>query len=242
MSPAHASALARRDRMWPAVTTSAVLHALAIVWAVSRPAAPAIDLQQKPIVAKLVRLGEKRPEDFLPRKPAAQPAPAPPAPVAAPAAPKAPAPAPAAKPPPPAPTPAAKPPPPGSTLASVLSKVKKQAQDERYGAPDGDAGGDSDTAEGERYLALVHRAIHANYRVPSTIPERERLYLQASIVVWIDPDGHVTRWSVEHPSGNPTFDAAVERTLKATGRVPPPPDHLRDTARRTGVALLFQPR
>jgi colicin import membrane protein/protein TonB len=122
----------------------------------------------------------------------------------------------------------------------VLSKVQRQVEEDRYGSPDGDPGGDSDTAEGDQYYALVDRAIRANYRVPSTIPERERLYLQASITLWIEPDGRVTRWSVERPSGNPTFDAAVERTLKATTRVPPPPDHLRDRSRGTVIPLVFQ--
>src|SRR6266545_4633720 len=66
-----ASALSRRDRLWPAALGSAVVHAVVLVWALARAAPPAIDLEQKAIVAKLVRLGEKRPEQFLPRKEAA---------------------------------------------------------------------------------------------------------------------------------------------------------------------------
>src|SRR5512138_759864 len=85
-----ATALGRHDRMWPAVIASVVVHALVVAWAVARRPPPPIDLAQKPIVAKLVRLGEKRPEEWLPRKDAAPP---PPAPSAAPAAPAAPVPA-----------------------------------------------------------------------------------------------------------------------------------------------------
>ena len=80
------TALGRRDRLWPAALASAAVHAALIVWALLRVPAPAIDLEQKPIVAKLVRLGEKRPEQYLPRREVAPPPPAPaaPAPVATP--------------------------------------------------------------------------------------------------------------------------------------------------------------
>jgi colicin import membrane protein/protein TonB len=120
--------------------------------------------------------------------------------------------------------------------------VQKQVDDSRYGAPDGDPGGDSDSSEGHRYLALVDRALRANYSAPVTIPERERLHLEASIVLWIEPDGRITRWRLERQSGNPTFDAAVERTLRATARVPPPPDELRAPLSKTGIQLVFRAR
>jgi len=244
-----ASALSRRDRLWPAALGSAVVHAVVLVWALARAAPPAIDLEQKAIVAKLVRLGEKRPEQFLPRKEAA-PAPAPPQPapaalpVVAAAAPRRPAaPAPQAKPPPPAaPAPASNGKAGGTSLASILSKVQKQADAERWGDRSGSAAGDSNAAEGDQYLALVDRALRANYIVPVTIPERERLFLEANIVLWLEPDGRIARWRQERPSGNPAFDAAVERTLRATPRVPPPPSQLRDSYRTTGIKLVFQAR
>jgi colicin import membrane protein/protein TonB len=225
---------------------SAVAHALLVGWALARAPAPAIDLQQRPIVAKLVRLGEKRPEQWLPRK-AAEPPPAPAAPKApvAPASRAAAAPRPAvaaARPSPPAPPPGDAPRPGGASLASILSKVQRQADEERWGDPGGDPGGDSDTAEGDQYLALVDRALRANYRAPVTIPERERLYLEADVILWIEADGRISRWRLERASGNAAFDAAVERTLKVTTSVPPPPDHLRDSYRTTGIKLVFQAR
>jgi colicin import membrane protein/protein TonB len=248
-----ASALSRRDRLWPAVSASVVAHAFLVVWALARQAPPPIDLEQKPIVAKLVRLGERRPEEWLPRKEAPPPAPAParPAPAAVPVpVPAAPAPPRTAtssptKPPAatPAPSPAANGKAGGTSLASIMSKVQKQAEKDRWGDPNGSSAGDSDSAEGDQYLALVHRALRANYVVASvTVSERERLYLEANIILWIDPDGRITRWQLARPSGNAAFDAAVERTLRATPRVPPPPSHLRDAYRRTGINLVFQPR
>jgi colicin import membrane protein/protein TonB len=240
------TALGRRDRLWPAALASAAVHAALIVWAMLRTAGPPIDLEQKPIVAKLVRLGEKRPEQYLPRKEAAPPPPAPaaPAPVATPG----PAPTPAA----PAvavPTPHPKPAPPkatspahgtGNTLASVLSKVQKQVDEKRWGSPDGDPGGDSETAEeGDRYLAVVQRQIQTNYNVPATISERERMYLKGTIVLYIDPDGRISRWRFESRSGNGAFDDALERALRAT-RLPPPPDGMKDLYRRQGLQVIFQ--
>ena len=246
------SALSRRDRLWPAVVASALAHVLVVGWAVARRPPPPMDLAQKPIVAKLVRLGQKRPEQWLPRKEAAPPpatAPAaPPAPVAAPTPPPpAASPSPRAKPAPPraaAPSPSAPAGParPVASLSSILSKVQRQQEEERWGDPNGDPAGDSDTGEGDQYLAQIDRALHANYAAPVTIPERERLYLQSRVILWIEPDGRVARWRQERSSGNPTFDAAVEKTLKLTARVTPPPDRLRDLYRRDGIALIFQAR
>jgi colicin import membrane protein len=244
------TALRRKDRLWPAVTFSAAAHAALLVWVVVRAPAPAIDLNQKPIVAKLVRLGPKKPPEYLPRKeapPPPAPAEAAPAPVAAPPAPAAPA-APIAAiakvDPKPAP-PKAKSPNPGkattNSLASVLSKVRATAATEepQYGDPDGDPLGDSEEgSEGDRYLALVNREIQANYDVPATISDRERMYLKATVVVYIEPDGRITRWQFETPSGNSAFDAALERTLRKT-RVPPPPDGAREDYRRRGLTVNF---
>ncbi len=243
------SALSRRERLWPAVSASVAAHVVLIAWAVAHRPPPPIDLEQKAIVAKLVRLGEKRPEHYLPRKDAAPPppaaAPAPVAVVPAATAPPRPAiPAPHAKPAPaPAPAPAAAAPRPGgASLSSILSKVQKQADEARWGDPTGTPAGDSDTAEGDQYLALVDRALRANYVVPVTIPDRERLYLEANIILWVEPDGRIVRWRQERPSGNPTFDAAVERTLRVTPRVPAPPRSLSESYRKTGIQLVFRAR
>ena len=75
-----------------------------------------------------------------------------------------------------------------------------------------------------------------------TIPERERLYLEANVILWVEPDGRISRWRQERSSGNAAFDAAVERTLKLTPRVPVPPDRMREELRRNGITLVFQAR
>jgi colicin import membrane protein/protein TonB len=235
-----ATALGKRDRMWPAVILSLLAHAFIVAWALARRPPPPIDLDQKPIMAKLVRLGEKRPEDWLPRTDASPPPPAAAAaPVAAvPAAPAKPA-APAPKAPPKPAAPSASGTPGGTSLSSILSRVQREVDDRRYGSPDGDPSGDTDSAsEGDRYLALVHAALRAVYVVPATISERERLHLKATVILFIEPNGRVLDHRFESRSGNPAYDAALERAIKAA-RIPPPPAELREQFRRSGFGVNF---
>ncbi len=253
MSIPVATALGRRERLWPAVLVSAAIHAGLMGWALARRAGPEIDLSQKPIVAKLVRLGEKRPETYLPRK-EAPPAPAPAAPT-----PPAPAPVPVVAKVPPAPAapsasaraPVRAPAPAprqsrvvergtGTSVSSLLSKVQKEVERERWGDPQGDPAGDADQAgEGDRYLALVVRALQSNYRVPATISERERMYLKGTVILYIEGDGRVGHWRLETSSGNSAFDDALDRTVRQT-RLPPPPDAFRNLYRTTGLQVIFQ--
>ncbi|HSN90459.1 MAG TPA: energy transducer TonB [Anaeromyxobacteraceae bacterium] len=232
---APATALGRHDRIWPAVLLSAAVHAALIAVAASR-GGPAIDLEQKPIVARLVRLGEARPPEWLPRKEAAPPPPAPAAPVAPPLAAAAPAPqAPGGK----APGTAGTAPGAGRSLSDVLSRVRKQVEEERWGSPEGDPMGDASEGEaGDRYLALAKQALQANYNVPATISEKERLYLKAVVVLYVEPDGRIAGWRFEARSGNPAFDAALERAIRQT-RLPPPPPEVRDRFRKSGFGVNF---
>jgi colicin import membrane protein/protein TonB len=236
-----ATAFGRRDRLWPAVLLSAGVHVFLAAWGISRRPPPEIDLDQKPIVARLVRLGEKRPEEYLPRKEAPPPDAAPPAPapvaVAAPAAPAKPAaPAPGGAPARAAPSSTGKA---GTTLASVLSKVQRDAEQERWGSPDGDPLGDSETgSEGDRYLALVRRELQTSYVLPKTISQSELLHLRATVVLLLDASGRISGHTFERRSGNPAYDAALERAIQAA-RLPPPPAALRERYRTQGLGVNF---
>ncbi len=222
--------LARRERLWPVLLVSFACHAAVLGFAAFHRSAPIIDLE-KPMQARLVRLGEKRPEAFLPRKELA-PAP-PPVPAVA-------LPAPGARATPARPSPAAAPRP--DALAQALARVRR---DQALGAPPtwGDERGDvlgdaSEASEGDRYLALVTRALQDNYRLPSTISERDRALLRASVVLYIEPDGRISRWRFEAKSGNPAFDEALERTIRQT-RPPPPPSEMREHYRNDGILVRF---
>ncbi len=251
MSGPGSSALGRGDRLWPAVVASLAAHAVIFgLFGLARPR-PALDAGQVPIVAKLVRLGEARPKELLPRKEAEPPAaaespaaaPAPPAP-APPPSPKAVA-VPGEKPAPKAPPRAAAKPGPaertgkpgGARLASVLSELKHELG---AGRPDGDPGGDaSEAGEGDEYLGLVVRQLRQGYRLPTTLGERERLFLTGTVVLHIEADGRVSRYELVKRSGNPAFDEALERAVRET-RLPPPPAALRDLYRRGGLEVVFK--
>jgi colicin import membrane protein/protein TonB len=242
----EASALARHDRLWPVVLASALVHVALGGWALMHRSGLEVDPGQKPIVAKLVRLGEKRPENLLPRKEEEAP-PAAPTPKTAPVAP-----APTAK---AAPVldakakakPAATTPPEGGgqpggdPLARVMSKLQKEKAEEapRWGDPSGDAEGDaSEGSEGDRYLALVQRAIRSNFRLPATIPERERLHLRATVILLLEPTGAIRDFKIVRRSGNAEFDDAVERSAR-WGRLPPPPPSLAERYRRDGIQVEY---
>ena len=241
-----ASALSRRDRLWPAALVSAAVHAFVLVWALGHRAPPPIDLAQKAIVAKLVRLGEKRPEQWLPRKEATPlPAPPQPAPAAVPVpvapAPRSPsAPAPHAKPPPPAaPAPASNGKAGGTSLASILSKVQRDVDERRWGDPSGDAAGDAESgSEGDRYLGLVVQQLQRNYIIPKTIPQHDAVNLRATVILRIDASGRIAAHEFERRSGNPPYDAALERAIAQT-HLPPPPPSLRDRYAREGLGVNF---
>ena len=224
--------LTRHERLWPVVLASAAAHAAVLAWGALHRPPPIADLSQKPIVAKLVRLGEKRPEAFLPRKDEAPPPP-PPAVV--------PVPGPEAKTPPrpsrPGPAPARPDP-----LAAAMDRVRREqalGSPPRYGDPTGSPEGEaSDAEEGDRYLALVTQALKANYRLPTTLSERDRSYLKATIVLSIEPDGRISGFRFEQRSGNASFDEALERSIRQT-RLPPPPPDMRDRYRSVGLGVHF---
>jgi colicin import membrane protein/protein TonB len=128
----------------------------------------------------------------------------------------------------------------GRSLSDVLSRVRKQVDEERWGSPEGDPMGLAIEGEaGDRYLALVDRALRDVYELPPTIPERDRLHLRAKVVLFVEPDGSIVRWKFESRSGSAAFDDALERAIRRA-RLPPPPPEARDLFRRTGVVVLFK--
>ncbi len=250
-----ASAILRRpDRLWPLVVLSLVLHAVAVgTTLLVRPPA-IVNLDQKPIVAKLVRLGEKRPEQWLPRRDVPPPEAAPAAPDAVPV----PAPAPAAPAqkavalPSPKVAPKPSPPRPASAttggkgtdaLSRAMDRVRKDdklASKERWGDPSGVPQGDAtDASEGDVYLGLVTQALQSSYRLPATLSEQERLYLHATVVLTIEPDGRVSSFRFEKRSGNAAFDQALEHAVRES-RLPPPPPELRQRYRTIGLGVNFK--
>ena len=250
-SAAPVSLLARRSEatfpkflFWSAVV-HAVIFSLAVVYAKLHEEA-AIDLDQKPIKATLVRQGTPRDEKLLPR--IEQPPPPPveqkaPEPVAVPEPPRtvAPAPVPAPAPAPPKTKQAGeKKADPRQTLMGAFDKLSKTKPD-TTGAADGDPHGDSAVAEGEAYYARLRSQITRFYDVSDTIPDAERIRLVAQVAVVISPAGQLDRARLAKSSGNDLFDSAVMQAVKRAAPFAPPPTHLRDALSKYGVVLQFRP-
>jgi TonB family protein len=253
MHPAVArSLLARKPlRMRGFLIASVIAHGLLLIAIVASSylrLSPAIDLNQQPIKASLVRLGKPRDEKLLPRK--EEPPPPSEEPVKeAPPVPKLPEPKRAVA----IPDAKAEASRKSGTaeksaadrrkeLLSALSRTSKGAHPEELeGQPDGDPGGDSATAEGERYFGLLRAQIQRNYDVSQTIPEQERMHLKAQVAVLIGRSGEVLRVQLSRSSGNQLFDSSVLAAVKKASPFSPPPDHLRDPLQRRGIALEFRP-
>lgn len=247
-SVAPVSLLVRRPEgtlkflFWSAVVHAA-LFSLALAWAKLHEEPP-IDLDQKPIKATLVRQGTPRDEKLLPR--IEQP---PPPPMEQ----KAPEPAPAPAPPKPvAPAPVAAPAPPKTKQAGEKKADSRQqlfgafdkmskAKPDTTGAADGDPNGDSAVAEGEAYYARLRSQITRFYDVSQTIPDSERIRLNAQVAVVISPAGQLERARLAKSSGNDLFDSAVMAAVKRAAPFAPPPTHLRDALSKYGVVLQFRP-
>jgi len=210
-----------------------------------------INLDQKPIQARLVRRGQPRDAKLLPR--IEEPPPPPPRVETPPP----PAPAPPPEEPKPVAVPGLKPAPPAaraepqkgaddaagrrSRLFDAFAKTGKRAKDDPLeGAPDGDPEGDSATAEGDPYFGLISLKIRKNYDVSSAIPEQERQALKTDVLLRIGPTGAVEMVKLANPSGNALFDNAVLAAVKKAVPFPAPPAHLR-AALGKGVALRFTP-
>lgn len=254
-----------RSGIWSGLVVSIAAHVVAFGGAlVYAHLAPARTIPEKPIIAKLVRLGKPRDEKLLPRLPTAPPPPPPAATAPPQEAPPTPAP-----PAPPSPTsksvevPAEKADPTPKQPAATASNEALERQrrmmealgklgpaptgptskvpEEAPGQADGDAQGTADdAAEGDRYLGLVEQALRANYEVPTIISPQERIRLKCVIFLKIAPNGKIEDFRISEESGNPHFDRAVESSIQRTTLPPPPPAFLKEYG-ASGIEIGFKP-
>jgi TonB family protein len=201
---------------------------------------------RKPVIARLVALGKPPDPRNLPHRPA----PLPPAAAPTPSRPATPS-SPAVK---TAPTRKPSPAPPRAPSRAELMRqalagaaTRASTDDEkpdpdREGSPTGSPEGTATTAEeGDKYFTEVHDAIQENYVVPSVISERERMYLNATVIVYVAEDGSILKNVITRPSGNSFFDQALVLAIQKTGKLPAPPRDLQRIARNDGLELNFRP-
>jgi outer membrane biosynthesis protein TonB len=201
---------------------------------------------QKPIIAHMVALGKPRDQRLLPRKESPPPSGSA-GTLAKPAAPSLSAPAkPSSK---AVPAPPKKQPSRQELMERALARAAGKATSEPREAPDperagsekGSPEGTAATAEeGDAYFTAVHDAILENYVVPSVISERERLYLAATVLAFIGPQGQILKHEFQKKSGNAVFDQALELAIQHA-KLPPPPEAIARDLRDSGVLLNFKP-
>lgn len=209
-------------------------------WLPRKPTAPPVPPATK--TAPVAAPGEKSAP--LPPKPDAKPAP--PRPEPKPDAPVKPAPAAA---PTPARTQAAAPAEAKQDSRAKLDDIMQRFQAGAIAGPaedlpgqlDGHPEGDSDRAEGEAYYALLEKRVKDQYKLPATISERERMHLEATVRIFIEANGRITRFEIVKGSGNGVFDGALESAVRRASPVPPPPQHLVKLLAREGVDVNFRP-
>ena len=80
-----------------------------------------------------------------------------------------------------------------------------------------------------------------NYDVSNTIDEAERRRLRAEVVLLIGPGGELLDVAISKKSDNELFDSAVIGAVKKTAPFSAPPEHLRDSLKKSGVAIIFTP-
>jgi len=92
-----------------------------------------------------------------------------------------------------------------------------------------------DRAVGE-YTDKIRTKIRRNLRMPSNVPNDA----QAEFLVRVGPGGTVLIVELTRPSGNPAYDAAIDRAIRMSEPLPLPPDgKLLDRFRE--LKLVFRP-
>jgi len=111
-------------------------------------------------------------------------------------------------------------------------------EESKAGQANGSDFGMFDDAKGDPYLGELNGRVHANYEVPSTVPEGEGL--KALGCVKLSPDGKKVQFTVEEKSPNATLNSAVLRSLRtAPDMEQPVPSHLVQLLVEQGICFEF---
>ncbi len=193
-------------------------------------------------IMAILRKGQPRPKEWLPRKP--------PKAVSSPAIPKTARPDPAAK-----EKPASSSRPVATTQPKDYTNEMQQAlsmlgnegagksSDPLEGSPDGALDGTALIAQlGNEYMTKIYTAVKNQYKLPEILSQQERMYLQATVVITINAGGGLKKLMFEKRSGNPVFDSAIEGAIQRAAPFPPPPDELRSKYAAEGIGLDFDAR
>ncbi|HJZ88071.1 MAG TPA: TonB family protein [Polyangia bacterium] len=205
-----------------------------ILYSHMRPSEPVL-MPREFMVAKIVRLGRKRPKNLLPTIPMPPPEPTAPKEAVKLTENEAAKPAPKTEKPPPETKPGDF----KQALARARQLEKLQAQADQEGDPSGDPSGTSDTASaGDLYATAIFKVYFEQWKVPHLASAQG---LSARARVFINAQGNVLRAQVVKPSGNGPYDDSVVEVLNRVKKLPPPPPGLAQRFERSGLSLEFVP-
>ncbi|HEY3351675.1 MAG TPA: TonB family protein [Polyangia bacterium] len=129
--------------------------------------------------------------------------------------------------------------------ANDLAKVFAEAQKEQDGEGDpkgSPTGTATEATPGDEYATACAEAIQKVWTVPPDIllPDTTLARLSAHIRVIIDGTGKVYGATVKEPSKNRYFDASLQDALKQLKRLPAPPKSLVKDYPKVGIILVFE--
>lgn len=130
-------------------------------------------------------------------------------------------------------------------MNSALSGLAKEGgrEDEGEGSPDGvDEGTALIAQKGNEYMTKVYSAVKGQYSVPEIITERERMFLNATVIITINARGQIKDLTFEKRSGNQVFDSAIEAAIRRAAPFPPPPEELAGKYASEGIGIDFDAR
>ena len=133
----------------------------------------------------------------------------------------------------------------GKDMDSALKGLAKEGgkDEEAEGSPDGVDEGTALIAEkGNEYMTKVYSAVKAQYSVPEIVTERERMFLNATVVITINARGQIKDLTFEKRSGKQVFDSAIEAAIRRSAPFPPPPPELADKYSSEGIGIDFDAR
>jgi colicin import membrane protein/protein TonB len=199
-----------------------------------------VEVPREFVVAKMVRLGQKRPKDWLPSIPPRLTAQAPKKRVgltdnehAAPAKKKDDQPLTRVE--------------EGKAIrrANDLAKVfaEAQKQEDQEGDPRGSPTGTATEATpGDEYATACDEAVKKVWTVPPDmlLPDATLARLSAQVYVVIDATGKVYSGAIKERSKNRYFDASLDDALKQLRRLPAPPASLMGGSPKIKILLVFE--
>ena len=125
----------------------------------------------------------------------------------------------------------------GASLDRALEKL-----DEVEGQEDGVVGGTStDPSKAAKgYAAQLSQTLRQSYALPETIPASQRRFLRAEVLLRIDAQGNIQRYSFVQRHPNTAFMTALEALLTRL-KLPAPPAEIRSQVQDPGITVIFSP-